>query len=80
VLVAQATVALGYALVDLAALSFIGLGIQPPNADWGQMVGDTTGIVQGHYATPLAAGACIVLVVSAFEILGNRISDPARED
>jgi peptide/nickel transport system permease protein len=74
-IIAQATTSFGFALVDLAALSFVGLGINPPAPDWGIMVGDTTGIVQGAYNGPLAAGACIVLLVGAFTHLGNKISD-----
>jgi peptide/nickel transport system permease protein len=37
-IVAQGTLLFGYAMVDLAAISFIGLGVQPPQADWGVMV------------------------------------------
>ena len=36
--VAQGTILFGYAMVDLAAISFLGLGVQPPQADWGVMV------------------------------------------
>src|SRR5262249_19517023 len=39
-ILAQATITLGYALLDLAAISFIGLGVQPPTADWGVMVSE----------------------------------------
>src|SRR5262249_60629152 len=37
---AQATILFGYALVDLAAVSFLGLGVQPPAANWGGLVSD----------------------------------------
>ena len=74
-IVAQATTSFGFALIDLAALSFIGLGIDPPAPDWGVMVGDTAGIIQGSYNGPVAAGLCIVTLVSAFTILGNQLSD-----
>ena len=37
--VAQATILFGYAMVDLAAISFLGLGVQPPS-DWGVMIAD----------------------------------------
>ncbi|MBE1582739.1 ABC transporter permease [Nonomuraea angiospora] len=77
---AQATISFGFALVDLAMLSFVGLGIDPPAPDWGVMVGDTTSIVQGNYNGPLAAGMCIVLLGLAFTFLGNTISDPDKED
>jgi peptide/nickel transport system permease protein len=74
-LASQATIAFGFALVDLAALSFIGIGILPPNPDWGAMVGDTTSLVQGSYTGIIAAAVCMLAVVSAFTILGNQLSE-----
>lgn len=74
-LAAQATIAFGFALVDLAALSFIGIGILPPEPDWGVMVGDTTSLVQGSYTSIIAAALCILAVVAAFTIVGNRLSE-----
>jgi|688.fasta_scaffold194812_2 peptide/nickel transport system permease protein len=74
-LAAQATIAFGFALVDLAALSFIGIGILPPNPDWGVMVGDTTSLVQGSYTSIIAAACCILAIVASFTILGNRLSE-----
>lgn len=73
---AQATVNFAYAMVDLAALSYLGLGVQQPTADWGSMVfTGQAGIIQGYPAESLAAGACIVLVICAFNILGERLAD-----
>jgi len=73
-IVAQATTLFGYAMVDLAAISFLGLGVQPPNADWGVMVSENQqGIIQGFPLPALAAGICIVVVVVAFNILGERL-------
>jgi peptide/nickel transport system permease protein len=73
-IVAQATTLFGYAMVDLAAISFLGLGIQPPAADWGVMVSENQqGIIQGYPIPSLAAGLCIVVVVVAFNILGERL-------
>ena len=71
-IVAQATTLFGYAMVDLAAISFLGLGVQPPAADWGVMVSENQqGIIQGYSIPALAAGLCIVVVVVAFNILGE---------
>jgi peptide/nickel transport system permease protein len=71
-IVAQATTLFGYAMVDLAAISFLGLGVQPPAADWGVMVSENQqGIIQGYSIPALAAGLCIVIVVVAFNILGE---------
>ena len=72
--VAQATTLFGYAMVDLAAISFLGLGVQPPAADWGVMVSENQqGIIQGYSIPALSAGLCIVVVVVAFNILGERL-------
>jgi peptide/nickel transport system permease protein len=73
-IVAQATTLFGYAMVDLAAISFLGLGVQPPAADWGVMVSENQqGIIQGYPIPSLAAGLSIVVVVVAFNILGERL-------
>lgn len=77
--VAQATILFGYAMVDLAAISFLGLGVQPPQPDWGVMVSENqSGVVQGYPLSALAAGVCIVLVVVAFNILGERLYEQAQ--
>ncbi|MEU6785020.1 ABC transporter permease [Nonomuraea angiospora] len=76
---AQATLFFGYAMVDLAIVSFFGLGVQPPEADWGVMVASgQSGVLQGYPAESLLAGGCIVLLVVAFNVLGERLSDVRR--
>ncbi|HEY2553509.1 MAG TPA: ABC transporter permease [Streptosporangiaceae bacterium] len=78
-IIAQATVSFGYVMVDLAALSFLGLGVQPPSADWGVMVASgEPSILEGHPQQSLYAGILIVAAVCAFTILGERLADPAR--
>ncbi len=73
-IVAQATILFGYAMVDLAAISFLGLGVQPPNANWGVMIEENqVGIVQGYPLPALSAGIAIVLVVIAVNLLGERL-------
>jgi len=80
-IVAQATILFGYAMVDLAAISFLGLGVQPPNPDWGVMISENqSGVVQGYPLSALAAGICIVLVVVAFNILGERLYEQAQAE
>lgn len=74
-IVAQATIAFGYALLDLAAISFIGLGVQPPAAEWGLMVSEgDSALLNGYLSESLAAGAAIVVTVVAFNILGERLA------
>jgi peptide/nickel transport system permease protein len=74
-IVAQATLTFGYAMVDFAAISFIGLGVQPPTADWGVMVASgQSGVLQGYPLESLTAGLCIVVVVVAVNLLGERLA------
>jgi peptide/nickel transport system permease protein len=77
-IVAQATILFGYAMVDLAAISFLGLGVQPPAANWGVMIAENQqGIPQGYPLPALAAGSAIVLVVIAVNLLGERLFEQA---
>ena len=79
-LVAQGAILFGYAMVDLAAISFLGLGVQPPQADWGVMVaGGQSGVLQGYPLESLASGACIIVVVVAVNLLGERLTDRAND-
>ena len=74
-IVAQATLLFGYAMVDFAAISFIGLGVQPPTADLGVMVASgQAGVLQGYPLESLTAGLCIVVVVVAVNLLGERLA------
>ena len=78
-IVAQATIMFGYAMVDLAAVSFLGLGVQPPAANWGVMISENqVGIPEGYPLPALAAGVCIVIVVIAFNLLGERLFEQAQ--
>ncbi|KOV58831.1 ABC transporter permease [Streptomyces sp. MMG1121] len=73
---AQSTVNFGYALLDLAALSFLGLGVQPPTPDWGAMINQAQAAVLA--ARPLSAvvpAAAVVLVVVAFNVVGEQYGD-----
>ena len=80
IVVAQATTIFGYAMVDLAAISFLGLGVQPPTPDWGVMVNENqSGVLQGYFQPSLMAGLCIVVVVVAFNILGERLYEQAEK-
>jgi peptide/nickel transport system permease protein len=79
IIVAQATIMFGYAMVDLAAISFLGLGVQPPAPNWGVMISENqAGILQGYPLPALSAGACIVAVVIAFNVLGERLFERAQ--
>jgi peptide/nickel transport system permease protein len=80
-IVAQATTLFGYAMVDLAAISFIGLGVQAPDPDWGVMVSENReGLAVGHPWPSVLPGLCLIVVVIAFGILGERLTDAQGSD
>lgn len=72
---AQSTLNFGYVLAELAALSFLGLGVQPPTPDWGGMINEAqAGLAGGHFLPALAPAAAVVLVVVAVNIIGEELS------
>ena len=78
---AQSTLNFGYVLAELAALSFLGLGVQPPTADWGAMINEAQAGLVGR---PLPARARarpsrVVIVVVAVNIIGEELSRPRSE-
>ncbi len=75
IVTAAASLSFGYALIDLAALSFIGLGVEPPSPDWGVMVSDgIPGVLSGQPQESLYAALLIVVVVGAANLLGDRLA------
>lgn len=73
---AQSTLNFGYVLADLAALSFIGLGVQAPTADWGSMINESRGaLMSGALLPTFVPAAVVVLVVIAINIIGEELSD-----
>ncbi|MEI6373353.1 MAG: ABC transporter permease [Actinomycetes bacterium] len=76
---AQATLAFGAALVDLAAISYLGLGVQPPAAEWGVMVAEgQAALLNGYPWESLSAGLSIVIVVIVVNVLGERLAQRAE--
>lgn len=74
IVLAQATIGLGSALVDFGAISFLGLGVQAPTAEWGLMVSDgRSEVLNGAVQQSLSAGTMIVLTVVSFNVLGERL-------
>jgi peptide/nickel transport system permease protein len=75
VILAQATIGFASAMIDLAALSFIGLGAQPPSTDWGLMISDgITPLLNGYPQECFAAGLMVVITVVSFNVLGERLA------
>jgi len=77
---AQATIAFGAALVDLAAISYLGLGVQPPTAEWGIMIADgQSSLLNGYPWESVSAGVMIVIVVVLVNLIGERLASRAEE-
>lgn len=71
----QLILSFGYATIELAAISFIGLGIQAPAPDWGLMITQgRASLLQGEFREAVSAGLCIVAVVTAVTVIGDRLS------
>lgn len=77
-IVTGATINFGFAMIELAALSFLGLGVQPPAADWGLMVSNgQQSLLKGYPAESMLAGLCIVLTVASLGYIGERLGGRA---
>jgi peptide/nickel transport system permease protein len=74
--IVQATLAMGFAVLTVAALSFIGLGIRPPMSEWGAMTAEGAGyIVSGEWWLFLFPGLAIIVTVLAFNLVGDTLRD-----
>ena len=73
-IVIQASVTVGAALVSVSALSFLGLGIQPPAFDWGRMLAEGLGKIFTTPVVALAPATAIVVSGLAFSLLGDVIA------
>ena len=74
----QAALDVGPALLTASALSFLGLGILPPTADWGQMVNAGRGFFPDRWWYSAAPGLAIFIVALAFSVLGDALRDKNR--
>lgn len=73
---AQSTLNFGYVLAELAGLSFLGLGVQPPTPDWGAMINEAqSGVAGGYFLPAIVPAVAVVLVVVAVNIIGEELSD-----
>jgi peptide/nickel transport system permease protein len=69
--VVQSTIDLAYAILDIAALSFLGLGQQPPDPDWGSMLSDGRAYLLQNPWPAVSAGIAIMLAVISFNLVGD---------
>lgn len=80
IVAAQMAVGFGYAMLDLAAISFLGLGQQPPAPDWGSMIAaGQAGILAGAPEQSVFPAIMVVVTVLAVGIVGARVTVWAEE-
>ena len=76
IMVVQMSLTMGYAILNAAGLSFIGLGVRPPTAEWGIMVADgSTFMVSGEWWIAFFPGAALMIAVFCFNLLGDGLRD-----
>ena len=75
VIIVRATLGISSAVLDTAALGFLGLGVQPPFAEWGDMLGRARGFIFSAPYTLIFPGIAITLTVLAFNLLGDGLRD-----
>ena len=68
---------IGTMMMELAGLSFLGLGAKPPTAEWGSMISDTRSLLATHPWVTLSPGFAIFISVMIFNLLGDTIRDYA---
>jgi peptide/nickel transport system permease protein len=74
-LIVQATLGIATAILNAAGLSFLGLGAQPPKAEWGAMLGRGRGSVFTAPHIVIFPGIAIMLLVLGFNLLGDGLRD-----
>jgi peptide/nickel transport system permease protein len=76
ILVVQMSLTMGYAILNAAGLSFIGLGVRPPTPEWGIMVAEGAGfMVSGEWWIAFFPGLALMVAVFCFNLLGDGLRD-----
>lgn len=74
-LVVQVSLSMGVAILFEASISFLGLGVQPPDASWGSMLGRSTRFFEQSPYLVVIPGLAILLTVLSFNVIGDGIRD-----
>jgi peptide/nickel transport system permease protein len=76
IMIVQMSLTMGYAILNAAGLSFIGLGVRPPTAEWGIMVAEGAAfMVSGDWWIAFFPGAALMTAVFCFNLLGDGLRD-----
>ena len=74
-LLAQGTITLGSAILFASGLSFLGLGVQPPDPEWGAMLSRGRELLRSSPLGAVAPGVAITMVVLSFSLVGDGLKD-----
>ena len=74
-LIVQATLGFSTAILDAAALGFLGLGAQPPTPEWGSMLASALEFIQSAWWVVTLPGLAILITVLAFNLIGDGLRD-----
>ncbi|MCC8458462.1 dipeptide ABC transporter permease DppC [Photorhabdus aegyptia] len=74
-LIVQASLGFSNAILDMAALGFLGMGAQPPTPEWGTMLSDVLQFAQSAWWVVTFPGIAILLTVLAFNLMGDGLRD-----
>jgi dipeptide transport system permease protein len=74
-LIVQATLGFSSAILDAAALGFLGLGAQPPTPEWGAMLADAREFILSAWWVVTFPGLAILVSVLAFNLMGDGLRD-----
>lgn len=76
IMIVQMSLTMGYAILNAAGLSFIGLGVRPPTPEWGIMVAEGAAfMVSGEWWIAFFPGAALMIAVFCFNLLGDGLRD-----
>lgn len=82
-LIVQTSLSLAFAILSEAALSFLGLGVQPPAPSWGRMLFEARGYLEQAWWMAVFPGLAVFITVLAFNLLGDTLRDvldPTRRE
>ena len=71
----QSSIDVGYAILLTSSLSFLGLGVRPPQAEWGSMAADAISYIQQSWWYPTFPGVALAITVFGFNLLGDGLRD-----
>lgn len=74
-MIVQITMGVGSCILSGAALSYIGLGVQPPTPEWGYMISEARTVMRQHPTHAIFPGVCIMIAVLACNLLGDGLRD-----